>query len=349
MRLGLLVIGSLAIASLAPEAHAALPESNTETTPVAETPKPPEALAEQALQSGDFEQARGLYLKALAQRPSPQVVMGLGLSEFELRHFREAAENLEQALRTLPDSTAESQRKRVGAALLQAKTHVATLLVKTNREGANVRVDGKLIGKSPLAAPVFLEPGAHEISVQLESNSIARPLALNAGQELQVDLPLVVQTTAPSGAPSQVEQHQQANASSAGVARDGNAIGREPLVLAIGAALTATGVTSGIVFLLDSNSEYNKADTLRARIGATGCVGIRGQSDDCRALLAATKAGDRSRDLTILGFATAGVAVAGSLAYWYWPRHHTKTTALQLDVFPQLSANQSGLQINGTF
>ena len=48
--------------------------------------------------------------------------------------------------------------------MTRSRPYIVVLRVTTNREGAEIRVHGKAVGKAPLSAPLFLDPGHHEIS-----------------------------------------------------------------------------------------------------------------------------------------------------------------------------------------
>jgi uncharacterized membrane protein YebE (DUF533 family) len=95
----------------------------------------------------------------------------------------------------------------------------------------------------------------------------------------------------------------------------------------MGGAVLLAGITTGIVFRLDSDSQFNNADTLRSRLAKTGCQGAPPDQGDCAALLTAAKNGDRSRNWSTAGFLVATGALLGTAAYWYWPQGDTKASA----------------------
>ncbi|MBK7581326.1 MAG: hypothetical protein IPI67_14065 [Myxococcales bacterium] len=71
--------------------------------------------------------------------------------------FRDAAEHLEFSLRHWPAGQ-EASRKRTAARFEEAKQKIGTLTLKVS-EGADISVNGKPVGKSPLPGPVFIDAG----------------------------------------------------------------------------------------------------------------------------------------------------------------------------------------------
>ncbi|WP_437894175.1 PEGA domain-containing protein [Sorangium sp. So ce124] len=82
-------------------------------------------------------------------------------------------------------------QQRAGVLLQEALAKLAAVWVETEPEGAEVTVDGAVLGWTPLALPVFLEPGQHVIGAELNGYRAARETIMaTAGQTLGVTLPL---------------------------------------------------------------------------------------------------------------------------------------------------------------
>jgi hypothetical protein len=310
--------------------------------------------AQAAFEAEDFERARGLFLQAWQIQPSADIALGLGQSELELKRYRDCAEHLEYAIRKIPPFVGDNVVETAKKALARAKSQVAVLRATTNREGAEIRLDGRVVGKSPLPAVLFIEPGQHEIAAAIGTNGIARPVSVDAGQEYSIDLPIVAQSSirtsswanrahrsstiqpaGPSGSPPKAQNSE-----------------RSPLPVIIGGAAIAAGLTTALVFRLDSDSQFNQANTMRQKLSQTGCSGATAPLQDCAALMGATQSGDRSRNWSTAGFTLAGVALAGTLAYWYWPRSES-TPAAQSSKKWMLravsGANFSGVSLAGEY
>jgi len=281
--------------------------------------------AHAAFDASHYDQARGYLLQAWSLQPTASVALTLGQSEFELKRYRDAAEHLGFAIRNLEPSENAHLVGRAKKALAEAITQVAVLHVTTNRADADILVDGTLVGKAPLDSPLYLDPGVHEISARSSDGGTARPVSVEAGQESSLSLPIVAQaihreTPWSSNAPRDNESRESRRVFVQGPARN-----LAPVI--VGGAVFLSGITAGIVFRLDSNTQFNNADTLRARLAAVGCQGDPSTQGDCAALNTAARNGDNSRNWSTAGFAIAAGALLGTAVYWYWPQSGTKTSA----------------------
>jgi len=281
-------------------------------------------------------------------QPTPEVALALGQSEFELKRYRDAAEHLNFAIRSLDPTQNERALSPAKKALAEAIAQVAVLHVTTNRNEAEIRVDGTLVGKSPLDYPLYLNPGVHEISARSNSGGTARPISLEAGQESSLSLPIVTQAThppspwalgAPRIAPPQPEPVVTAPTRSLA-----------PVI--IGGAVFLAGITTGIVFRLDSDTQFSNADALRSRLANVGCQGDRSTQGDCAALANAVKNGDRSRNWSTAGFIFSAGALLGTAAYWFWPHSDTKAAAqnpMRIQLGAAILPQGSGLILTGDY
>ena len=307
--------------------------------------------AQAAFEANDYEQARGLFLQAWAIQPSAEIALGLGQVELELKRYRDCAEHLDYALRNLSPTVNESVLGMAKKALAESTAQLAVIRVTTNREGADISVDGKTVGKAPLAAPLFLEPGNHEIAAHVGNSGIARPVSLQAGQESSITLPLATQTNrngspwangAPRATPGQPAPHpQQAEHPQ-----------RSIVPLIIGGATFLAGVTTAVLFRMDSDSQFSEADELRAKLAGSSCQGTQAVADNCSALMTASQNGDRSRNWSTAGLVVATGALLGTIAYWYWPNSGTNSTAQganRIKLSAGFSHQASGIILSGDY
>jgi tetratricopeptide (TPR) repeat protein len=147
-----------------------------------------------------WEEARALFKRAHAQRPSARTWRGLGITAFELRQYVGAIHELESALGDPRKPLTEAQRRDVQALLVRARGFVSVLRLRVHPSGARVLLDGE-----PLSADeACLNPGAHALDVQAEGH-LARTSQLNleagAQEMLEISLlPIAVPTPAPTEA-----------------------------------------------------------------------------------------------------------------------------------------------------
>jgi len=313
-----------------------VPPAQAEGTPVSAPSLPdPKAhfrelcdKAHAAFVVGHYDQARGYLLQAWSLERTPSVALTLGQSEFELKRYRDAAEHLSFAIRNGEAVQDERLLARAKKNLAEAIAQVGVLHVTTNRADAEILVDGAVVGNSPLEQPLYLTPGVHEISARSSEGGTARPVSLEAGQESSLRLPIVAQaihheTPWSSNAPRDSESLESRRTLVQSPQRS-----VAPVI--VGGAVFLAGITTAIVFRLDSNAQFNTADSLRARLAATGCQGNPSTQGDCAALNTAARNGDHSRNWSTAGIAIAAGALLGTAAYWYWPQTGTKTSARNL-------------------
>jgi hypothetical protein len=106
----------------------------------------------------------------------------------EARLYRDAAEHLAYFLRNQPGGwpPAEPAKKMYADAV--AKT--GSIQVTVDMTEAEVVVDGAVVGKAPLADPVFVEPGRHEVEARLGARLSAVEVDCAVGAPKTVSLAL---------------------------------------------------------------------------------------------------------------------------------------------------------------
>lgn len=140
---------------------------------------------------------RGLYLDALnkykqarAIYPSAKIDLNIGSTLDALGKRAEAAAYFARFLLQKGNTSGKvvRQARRFFAAL---KKKVASVELTCAEAGATVRVDSAVLGITPLAVPVYLEPGEHRVKVHKEAvGEFARTLTLSAGQHIHLDASL---------------------------------------------------------------------------------------------------------------------------------------------------------------
>jgi hypothetical protein len=178
-------------------------------------------------------------------------------------------------------------------------------------------------------------------------------LVVEAGQEYSLNLPIVA---APIAMPSPWSPAARANRRQSGdntnrTERNPNE-GRSIVPVIVGGAAFVAGMTTGIVFRLDSDAQFSTADSLRARLTPTGCRGAAAFLVDCAALKSASITGDRSRNWSTAGLLVAAASLIGTLTYWYWPEASATTRAqtfTRWELTGDVRREFSGVSIKGDF
>ncbi len=138
----------------------------TASGPVLSQVMPPEVNASQQadehfrrgkalLQEGQRHQAYEQYLEAWKLKQTFDTAANLGNIELELGMSSDAAEHLAFSLRSYAvTGTTKEQIDRIKSVFAQARALVIAVSIHTNVDGAEVLVDGRTIGRSPVVSEI---------------------------------------------------------------------------------------------------------------------------------------------------------------------------------------------------
>ena len=304
-----------------------------------------------ALAQKNWAEARRLLLPLWQKARTWDVAAGLGQAEFLLQNRALGATYTAFALANLPPKEKTKTAERLRAALAEMKEAVATIHVTVSQDGAEIWVAGELVGTSPLARELYLDPGIHSIQARLESGAQSgQRLEVQAGKSyevaLSVDNPVdashagIAPATPASATPT------------AGIAPPpaaGDSGGRTwvPVFVTGGLAVAAAAIGTG--FAVDARSA--KADGAKAlseaeaQFGMNPCTASNGGgSEICQSLENAEDRRKSSNTVATVSFVVSGVfAVAAIGSYFLW----AKPAAPRLDAW--LGSESGGLSLKGNF
>ena len=123
-----------------------------------------------AFDAGKFDEARAAFSQAYELTKVPTILLNLGLSEIKANHPVEGGNHLLQFLREAKEAKPESIAS-AKQALEEAKRKAAQVSITVNIAGADLSVDGTLVGKSPMTDPVFVEAGSRTIVASFNGNN----------------------------------------------------------------------------------------------------------------------------------------------------------------------------------
>jgi hypothetical protein len=141
--------------------------------------------------AGRFEEARAAFLQAYALKRHPAVLLNLGQSELRSNHPVDAGNHLQQFLREHKEATPD-QRAAAQKGIEEAKKKAPHVIVIVDADGADISVDGAIVGKSPLIDPVFVEPGKHTFVASYGGKSATTSLDARVGPAMAANLSLGV-------------------------------------------------------------------------------------------------------------------------------------------------------------
>jgi hypothetical protein len=240
-----------------------------------------------------FEQARTLAPDAVRTR------VHLAATHQALGHWLEADEYLRGVLSQADDPYVERHRATLEKALEFVQRHIGTLEVSGEPAGAEVRLNGRVLGTLPLAEPVRMPVGTYELELSLKGHyDVRRPVVLTNKGVVRESVELMPMPAAPAAA-----THRQGGDSS--VADRGSGSPRWLSWTLSGLAVGAAATTTIALILREQHaSSWNSDDCLQ-----TG----QSRGDVCRDELDSGR--DAERIAYVSGVATA-VFAAGAIVSW---------------------------------
>jgi hypothetical protein len=296
-----------------------------------------------AFDGGNYEAARVAFKQAYTIFQHPAFLQNLGEAELRTGRMVEAARHLTLFLRA-SNTGSPVQREFARKSLKRAAEKLGSLAVDTNVEEAEIRVDGELIGVSPLAGLAWhVAPGVHLVTghkegyldgterVQVAAGPPTRVLVrlqrvisvpLEAASERTADLTTIARPAA--AAPADVKRD---------VASSSNSVEPRTVALIAGAVITVVAAGIGVAFTLrtaDDTAARNDASDVLVRRGIdpqTGCTApVPATSLElCHSLGALADRIQFDRQMQFVGFIGAGVVGAATLAasfVWQPSRSH---------------------------
>jgi hypothetical protein len=228
-----------------------------------------------------------------------ETAAALGRAALRTQHHAEAIARLSYYLREAPPAKV-SARQRADAEkwILEAKGKTGALTI-TAAPGAEIAIDGEVVGTAPLPEPVHADPGRHRVEARQGGAAEGKDVDVAAGSSAEVSL---VPVKAPDAAPEPV----------GAAASTGMGSAPRIAVLAGGGALAVGGVVAGAVSLAMA------ADRGAARQEASKDPNGRAAAE------AAALAEADARNAALWSFVGGGLAAAGTAAFFLATRPGSK-------------------------
>ncbi|WP_437958960.1 PEGA domain-containing protein (plasmid) [Sorangium sp. So ce119] len=335
----------VAVALTAPAAgaqQAATPAVSEETDALTDKARQLYEEGRQAAAAGKWADAHASFLAAWAIKPHYQIASNLGVTCLKLGRNREAAEYLTRYLREAP-ATKVKERQSAEASLKEALAKVASVTVQAAPAGAMVTVDGTAVGKAPLADPLFLDPGRHEVGARLDGHvSVTRPIVAAAGGTEKVVLQLE-RTPAP-----QVVMGPGPVGTTAPIQRQDNV---RTVVLVGGGVVAGIGVGAGVLFTVLANGRASDARRLRAELVAEDERGEKCPTVNqtkCADLSNAVDARIDHSNSAFWSFVAGGAVGIGTLIYGLVTMESTGPSR-SVQVTPLWGPHTAGVSASGSF
>ena len=132
---------------------------------------------------------------------APRALAQLALAEQALGFWREAHEHLENALSHSDDPWISEHRVALRVALEEIASRLGTVEISCNVDGAEVKIDGRVVGRTPLGRHLRLIAGKSVVEVLVDGYfDMARQVQVDAGGISRVNFNLTPITSGPAAA-----------------------------------------------------------------------------------------------------------------------------------------------------
>jgi hypothetical protein len=158
----------IAMTFAAPEAHAAAP-SPTDV----ESARAHYKRGVQLYEAGSYEAALVELERADQLAPTYKLLYNLALVQMRLGDFAGAHRSFSSYLEAGGAEIPPARRAEVDRSLTLLGAHVASVEITTDMSGAEVSIDDRTVGTTPLRGPIQLNPGPHRISAVKEGFTTA--------------------------------------------------------------------------------------------------------------------------------------------------------------------------------
>lgn len=272
-------------------------------------------------EAGQFDAAEALYEEAFALRESPDIAANLAQVKLELGKKAEAAKYLAYALRLMPATADPALRRKLEQTMVEVRASVAELRIETSVPGAEISVGGRVVGRSPLADPLYFEPGEVVIRATLSAHDpVEQRVPCATGDAREVRLTLV--PSAPGAEPDPLATSQR------------------PLWPAfVLGGVAAVGVGLGVVGTVGATGAYSDAEALAASDACSSPANCRAAGDEL-----ASDYGSFGT-MGVVGFGVGAAALTAMVIYLVLPEGREPTVESALAVTPWVGPNVGGLSI----
>jgi hypothetical protein len=159
--------GAAASSSQSPGAPGSVtvPAVATVTAPNPASAKVSLAAGDKAAKSKDWTAAVTQYQAAMDAQPSAQALEGLANAQYALKMQAEAYDSYDRFLKDYGTAVGSHAKAQAQARLKELSTLTGYVSIRVNETDADVSIDGKAVGKSPVAALLRVTAGPHKVDV----------------------------------------------------------------------------------------------------------------------------------------------------------------------------------------
>jgi hypothetical protein len=279
---------------------------------------------------GRLKEAREEYLAAFRLKRSYDVAGNLGSLELDLKLPRDAAEHLLFALHNYAASgTTPAQLAKAKERFAEVERQVGRIKVSVSVARADVFVDGKPVGLTPLGEDLFVDEGERTIEARLagyEPASQTIKIAKGSAQLVTLKLTPAAAPPAPSASASAAPAVTASASATPPPVPSGTAPPIVPVhsggastpVLVTGGVVSGLAVVAGVVFTVLANGKASDAQTQLSSLvqsnGSAACTGTQVPTG-CSELHNMDHAKDTFANAALWSFVGGGAVGAATLIF----------------------------------
>ena len=133
---------------------------------------------------GEHAAALAEFKRAYGLSPSFRILYNIGLTQVALGNAPAAAEAFSQYLHDGGTQVPAPRRQSVEAEITRLSAQLVALTVEVDEPGAELSIDGEVLGRGPLSRQVRLNPGQHTVNVRSPDGTLkTQSLTLTRGEE----------------------------------------------------------------------------------------------------------------------------------------------------------------------
>lgn len=302
-----------------------------------------------------YNQALAAFLQAYALTKDPAILVNLGQTHLRLNNPLNATRYFQKFLDEAKDAKADL-RSRVEQQVADARKQLGAIEVSAP-EGAELSIDGEVVGRAPLSSAVDVMPGKHEVSMSSSAGTKSETVEVGKGAKVPIRL-------MPRVAPRPVAPPPPAKEGEApeepGFFAPPKAVAPVYVAGAIGiVAFTTAIVLGGIRVNADRNASTATEALVRNGKNPASCTDSAALAGDptITGACAEVRETDRILEKTKDPFTAAlwtGVGTAAIAVGWYFLAPKERATAPTgsrgpLYLAPSFGASGAGASVGGAF
>ncbi len=305
-----------------------------------------------AFRNGNYEAARQAFSECYQLMPKSDVLRNLSISEIHSGHYVSAARHLKQLL-SAPGELPPNVRQEATTRLAQAEAQIGQLGIEVDVAGADIRVDGTLVGRSPLEGNWYIEPGQHEVVISKPGYPAERRQVfalVGVVIPINVGLEALRREQAADARAAELMGTSEGEALVRADGRDGLSTGSTIALVTLGTVAVA-GLAGGIIYTVSSNGHESDAESIAANLWGTGACSGSAAEDferECAEIKSELDAADQDGTIALAAFVGFGVASAATLGYALWlalDDNAVEPETATMGLSPSLSVGPNGVSV----